>query len=105
MAGQVRDPQIRAGFRDVYLVALHGGVVAVVAMVRDFPGEVWRPKQGVQGLLATKQSRRRVQGRQSPDRQTRQVRKSTHETENIIDDPMIREGSVTALGSRGGAMR
>ena len=44
------NAEIAARFRDVYLVPLHGSVVAMVTVVRNLPAEVRRPQQGVDRL-------------------------------------------------------
>lgn len=43
VAGFIGNSKVLAGLRDVDFVAFHGGVIAMVAVVRDFPREVGRP--------------------------------------------------------------
>jgi len=42
--------EVIASARYIHLVAIHRSVVGVVAMVRDSPGEVRRPEEGVCNL-------------------------------------------------------
>lgn len=46
----VGDPEVFPGLGDVHFVALHRGVVGVVAVVRDLPAEVRCPEGGVGDL-------------------------------------------------------
>ena len=64
----MRDAEVRAGLGDVHLVTLHRGVVGVVAVVRDLPGEVRGPEEGV-----------------------------GDEADHIVDELVSGEGRVTAL--------
>lgn len=50
VAALLGNAEIAARFRDVYLVPLHGSVVAMVTVVRNLPAEVRRPQQGVDRL-------------------------------------------------------
>ena len=47
VAGPIGNSKVLAGLRDVDFVAFHGGVITMVAVVRDFPGEVGCPKKGM----------------------------------------------------------
>jgi len=70
IVGLVRNVQVLAGLGNVHLVTLHGSVVGVVAMVGDPPGKVRSPQEGV-----------------------------SDEAEDVIDNFVVREGTVTALMS------
>jgi hypothetical protein len=48
--GLVGDVEVLAGLGDVHFVTLHRGVVGVVAMVRDLPGEIRGPEEAVGDL-------------------------------------------------------
>lgn len=64
----VREVEVGAGFGDVDLVLFHGGMVGVVAMVGDSPGEEGSPHRGV-----------------------------GDEANDVADKTAIREGTMTSL--------
>ena len=43
-------PEVTPGLGDIHLVPFHGGMVAMVTVMGDFPAEVWRPEQGMNDL-------------------------------------------------------
>ena len=50
VAALLGNAEIAARFRDVYLVPLHGSVVAMVTVVRNLPAEVRGPQRSVDNL-------------------------------------------------------
>ena len=47
VVGLLRDAKVLAGLGDVHLVTLHRGVVGVVSVVGDFPGEIRGPEEAM----------------------------------------------------------
>lgn len=64
------NTEVGASLGDINLVLLHGGMVRMMAMVRDSPGEVGSPHEGV-----------------------------GDETDNVADGSVGREGTMTSLVS------
>lgn len=50
LVGMSGDTQVAPGLRYVDLVAFHGRMITVMAVMGDPPAEVWRPEEGVRDL-------------------------------------------------------
>ena len=42
-----RDAEVLPGLWHVHLVPLHRSMIAVMAMMRDLPAEIWRPEESM----------------------------------------------------------